>query len=407
MTTRAPGPSVLLGIGGGIAAYKLAYAASRLVQLGCRVRVAMTPHATSYVGALTFEGLTGKKAILSSTQVDPDGGVPHIEAAAAAEVYVIAPATADLLARLAHGAGSDAVSLLALTCRCPILVCPAMNDRMWTRRGAGERRAAARARLPLPRPGRGPSRRGLRRRRPHGRARGDRRARAGTRPGLRVSDTPGMRAFVVRGAAIAEALDWLHVHADLQGVLEQDDAITVWLVGDLPRPPVAGLSIEELAIDPADHAITGLEHDTAILVAADLLVRPPWVERPVGSTGLELVVPRGGAFGSGEHDSTQAALRCLHRVWDAPPSFADIGTGSGILLLYAQQRGCARVGGLRHRRGFGRCRARTAARSSAAPRRPRRPAAVRRGRRQHDRQRTAPRRCRRSCAAGPVGRRWC
>lgn len=126
------GPSVLLGVGGGIAAYKLAYAASRLVQSGCRVRVAMTTHATQYVGALTFEGLTGKKAILSSTQVDPDGGVPHIAAAAAADVYVIAPATADLLARLAHGAGSDAVSLLALTCRCPILVCPAMNDRMWT-----------------------------------------------------------------------------------------------------------------------------------------------------------------------------------------------------------------------------------------------------------------------------------
>lgn len=130
--TGPTGPNVLLGIGGGIAAYKLAYATSRLVQQGCRVRVAMTPHATQYVGALTFEGLTGTKAILSSTQVDPDGSVPHIEAAAAAEVYVIAPTTADLLARLAHGAGSDAVSLLALTCRCPILVCPAMNDRMWT-----------------------------------------------------------------------------------------------------------------------------------------------------------------------------------------------------------------------------------------------------------------------------------
>jgi len=160
-----------------------------------------------------------------------------------------------------------------------------------------------------------------------------------------MSGDSGMRAFVVRGAAIAEALDWLHVHADLQGVLEQDDAITVWLEGDLPRPPLAGLVIEELAIDPADQSITGLERDTAILVADDLLVRPPWVERPVGFHGLELVVPRGGAFGSGEHDSTQAALRCLHRVWDAPLSFADVGTGSGILLLYAQQRGCRVLAG--------------------------------------------------------------
>jgi len=123
---------VLLGIGGGIAAYKLAFLASRLVQSGARVRVAMTPNATLFVGALTFEGLTGSKAILSSTQVDPDGSVPHIDTARWARVYVIAPASAALLANLARGAADDPVSLLAITCRCPILVCPAMNDAMWT-----------------------------------------------------------------------------------------------------------------------------------------------------------------------------------------------------------------------------------------------------------------------------------
>jgi phosphopantothenoylcysteine decarboxylase/phosphopantothenate--cysteine ligase len=128
---RRTGPHVLLGVGGGIAAYKVAVLASRLVQRGCAVRVAMTPHAVRFVGALTFEGLTGKKAILSSTQVDPDGVVPHIAAARAADVFVVAPATADLLARLAAGAASDAVSLLALSCRCPILLAPAMNDEMW------------------------------------------------------------------------------------------------------------------------------------------------------------------------------------------------------------------------------------------------------------------------------------
>ncbi len=122
---------VLIGVGGGIAAYKLAYLASRLVQEGHGVRVAMTPRATEFVGALTFEGLTGRKAILSTTQVDPDGGVPHIDAARWAEVLVVAPATADLLANLAFGAAGDPVSLLALTCRCPVLVCPAMNDAMW------------------------------------------------------------------------------------------------------------------------------------------------------------------------------------------------------------------------------------------------------------------------------------
>ena len=124
--------TVLLGVAGGIAAYKVAVLASQLVQAGLPVRVAMTPRATEFVGALTFEGLTGSKAILSATQVDADGSPPHIAAAARARVYVIAPATADLLARLAAGVCDDPVSLLAITCRCPILVCPAMNDAMWT-----------------------------------------------------------------------------------------------------------------------------------------------------------------------------------------------------------------------------------------------------------------------------------
>ena len=127
----AVSPSLLLGVGGGIAAYKLAFLVSRAVQQGITVRVAMTPRATEFVGPLTFEGLTGSKVILSPTQVDPDGRVPHIDAARAAHVYVIAPATADLLAGLAFGVASDAVTLLATTCRCPVLVCPAMNDAMW------------------------------------------------------------------------------------------------------------------------------------------------------------------------------------------------------------------------------------------------------------------------------------
>lgn len=151
------------------------------------------------------------------------------------------------------------------------------------------------------------------------------------------------RAYLLRGAAAAEALDWLYVHADLQGVFEHDDGITVWLAGALPQPPQPGLSINEVPI-PADAAtITGLEQDRPIFVADDLLVRPPWVERPIGFTGVELIVPRGGAFGSGEHGSTQAALRCLHAMWDAPPTFADVGTGSGILALYARVRGCPRI----------------------------------------------------------------
>ncbi|MEO6596201.1 MAG: 50S ribosomal protein L11 methyltransferase [Planctomycetota bacterium] len=165
-----------------------------------------------------------------------------------------------------------------------------------------------------------------------------------TEPAGSADENPG-RAYEIRGAAAAEALDWLHVHAEVQGVWEGDDAITVWLAEPLPELPQSGLSVREIAIKVEDLAITGLERDTSILVAPDLLVRPPWVDRPVAFAGIELVVPRGNAFGSGEHASTRAALRCLHRLWDAPASLADVGTGSGILALYAVVRGCARVQG--------------------------------------------------------------
>jgi ribosomal protein L11 methyltransferase len=152
-----------------------------------------------------------------------------------------------------------------------------------------------------------------------------------------------VRAFELRGERAAEALDWLHVHAEVQGAIEDEQAVTVWLDGPLPPLPFADVAVRELVLDPAARTVTGLEHDAPIQVSADLLVRPPWVERPAGFQGIELILPRGGAFGSGEHGSTQAALRCLHAVWDAPPSFADIGCGSGILALYAHVRGCARI----------------------------------------------------------------
>lgn len=151
---------------------------------------------------------------------------------------------------------------------------------------------------------------------------------------------PAVRVFEVTGVGLDEALDWLHVHADLQGVLEEDGKLTVWLAGDLPELPMPGFAVRELAVAPDAPLVTGLEDDRAIVVADDLLVRPPWVPRPAGFTGVELVVPRGSAFGSGEHASTQAALCCLHAVWDAPASLADVGTGSGILALYALVRGC-------------------------------------------------------------------
>ena len=106
----AIGKCAVLGVGGGIAGYKVAFLASRLVQSGVTVRVAMTPSALQFVGAVTFAGLTGSQPILSSTQVDRDGSVPHIDAAKNADVYCIAPATAGVLTQLASGAADDPVA---------------------------------------------------------------------------------------------------------------------------------------------------------------------------------------------------------------------------------------------------------------------------------------------------------
>jgi phosphopantothenoylcysteine decarboxylase/phosphopantothenate--cysteine ligase len=123
---------ILIGVGGGIAAFKTAALVSSLVQRGHRVRVAMTRAAQTFIGARTFEGLTGSPAILSATQVDADGSAPHIAATREADLLVVAPGSADLLAKLAAGVCDDAVTLAAVAVRCPRLICPAMNDAMWT-----------------------------------------------------------------------------------------------------------------------------------------------------------------------------------------------------------------------------------------------------------------------------------
>lgn len=153
-----------------------------------------------------------------------------------------------------------------------------------------------------------------------------------------------MRAFRITGNDLTSALDLLHVHAELLGVVEEDCAITVWLETDLPMLDRLLVKIEELPFEIANATATGLENDRAILVACDLLVRPPWVASEPAFHGIELVVPRGMAFGSGEHASTQAALLVLHSVWRPVASLIDVGTGSGILACYAAVRGCAQIG---------------------------------------------------------------
>jgi phosphopantothenoylcysteine decarboxylase / phosphopantothenate---cysteine ligase len=126
------GVRVALLVSGGIAAYKVADIVPRLVQAGCPVRVAMTAAAMRFVGPATFHGLSGRP--VQSDLFAPDGPAePHVELGDWAQVALVAPATADVLARLAGGHADDLVSATVLAARCPVVVAPAMNDAMWAK----------------------------------------------------------------------------------------------------------------------------------------------------------------------------------------------------------------------------------------------------------------------------------
>jgi len=124
---------ILIGVTGGVAAYKTADLVSKLAQAGAKVTVAMTDAATQFIGPTTFEALTNRPVYrgMFSPVEHPQG--EHIGLARRAELYVVAPATADFIAKAAHGLASDLVSTLALTVTCPTLLAPAMNTEMWNK----------------------------------------------------------------------------------------------------------------------------------------------------------------------------------------------------------------------------------------------------------------------------------
>lgn len=124
-----PGPRVLLGVAGGIAAYKSAELLRRFTETGHSVRVLPTAAALEFVGAATFEALSGQPV---HTGVFADvAAVPHVKLGQEADLIVVAPATADLLARAAHGRADDLLTAALLTARCPVLFAPAMHTEMW------------------------------------------------------------------------------------------------------------------------------------------------------------------------------------------------------------------------------------------------------------------------------------
>jgi phosphopantothenoylcysteine decarboxylase/phosphopantothenate--cysteine ligase len=125
------GREILLGVTGGIAAYKTADLASKLVQAGAQVTVVMTRNAGKFIGQTTFQALTGRRVYRDQFRPQEHPRGEHIGLARRAELFVVAPASADYLAKMAHGIADDLLSTLALTVTAPMLVAPAMNSDMW------------------------------------------------------------------------------------------------------------------------------------------------------------------------------------------------------------------------------------------------------------------------------------
>ena len=125
------GKHVLLGVTGGIAAYKSADLVRRLIERGAQVQVVMTAGAREFIGATTFQALSGRAVRESLWDSAAEAAMGHIELARWADLVLVAPASADFMARLAHGRADDLLSTLCLATAAPIVLAPAMNQQMW------------------------------------------------------------------------------------------------------------------------------------------------------------------------------------------------------------------------------------------------------------------------------------
>jgi len=130
-TPPLPGQHILLCVSGGIASYKAADLVRRLRKAGADVRVVMTENAQQFVSERTFQALSGAPVRTSLWDTEAEAAMGHLELARWADQIVIAPATANLVAKLAHGMADDLVTTLSLASTAPLTLCPAMNHRMW------------------------------------------------------------------------------------------------------------------------------------------------------------------------------------------------------------------------------------------------------------------------------------
>lgn len=125
------GKTIILGITGGIAAYKSAYLTSLLIKAGASVQVIMTEHAQEFIAPLTFEALTNQRCLTDTFDRNHEYSTEHVALAKIADAVIIAPATANVIAKLAHGIADDMLTTTVLACDCPKVIAPAMNTRMY------------------------------------------------------------------------------------------------------------------------------------------------------------------------------------------------------------------------------------------------------------------------------------
>ena len=125
------GKTVVLGISGSIAAYKIAYLASALKKLHADVEVIMTENATQFITPVTFESLTGNKCLVDTFDRNFKFSVEHVALAKRADIFMLAPATANVIAKVAHGLADDMLTTTFLACKCPKFISPAMNTQMF------------------------------------------------------------------------------------------------------------------------------------------------------------------------------------------------------------------------------------------------------------------------------------
>ena len=130
-TSQLKGRELVIGVCGGIAAYKVADVVSKLVQLGAGITVAMTPEAQKFVTPLTFEALSGRPVRTGTFDLIESSDPQHISLTERADLMLVAPATNNIIAKVAHGLCDDLVSLLVCAAACPVVFAPAMNSRMW------------------------------------------------------------------------------------------------------------------------------------------------------------------------------------------------------------------------------------------------------------------------------------